>query len=108
MHEEFDLFTNINHALNYEHFSERVAKGNFIKPKLLHYGEPCSLQEALDKLGDGHHGATDTPEGLIWRLERNGKLAFRAKYVRHDKVDGCYLTEATGESEQWNITRGTL
>ena len=104
----FDLFTNINHALNYERFSERVAKGNFIKPKLLHYGEPCALQTALDKLGDGHHGATDTPEGLIWRLERKGKLAFRAKYVRHDKVDGCYLTEATGEPEQWNITRDIL
>lgn len=101
----FDLFTADNRALTYTDFRARIdhAKAYFIAPYLIHYGkEPCHLEDALQRLGNGHHGSTDKPEGLIWRLERNQRLAFKAKYVRHDKEDGCYLTEKTGLPEQWN------
>ncbi|MCK5726812.1 MAG: nucleotidyl transferase AbiEii/AbiGii toxin family protein [Thiotrichaceae bacterium] len=100
----FDLFTLTNKALNYNDFRERIdhVDAAFIAPHLIHYGTPYHLELALKKLGTGHHGSTDNAEGLIWRLERNQRPAFKAKYVRHDKEDGCYLTEKTGQPEQWN------
>jgi len=98
----FDLFTAENVAVGYHTLKQRLATADIILPYLIHSGEPISLDFALEKLGQGHHGSTDQPEGLIWRLERAGKPAFKAKYVRHDKEDGCYLTEKTGEPEQWN------
>lgn len=39
----------------------------------------------------GWHGALDPVEGVIYRVERDGKVDFIAKYVRTDKVDGAYF-----------------
>lgn len=39
----------------------------------------------------GGHGALEQPEGVVYRVERDGKVDFLAKYVRPDKVDGAYL-----------------
>jgi hypothetical protein len=61
-------------------------------------GGPISITDALSALGDmGHHGATETVEGVVWRVERKGEFGFMAKYVRHDKKDGKYLPSITGE-----------
>lgn len=102
----FDLFTSTNIQVPYQTFSERIAAGSFIKPHVIHQGKPLALEKLLEKLGtQGFHGAVDKPEGLIFRLERNGKLAFIAKYVNPDKKDGCYLPENTGKTEVWNIIK---
>jgi hypothetical protein len=39
----------------------------------------------------GTYGALDPVEGAVWRVERNDKVDFLAKYVRPDKVDGSYF-----------------
>ncbi len=56
----------------------------------------------------GFHGALDPVEGAVWRVERNALVNpgrsgercpvvdFLAKYVRPDKIDGCYLPELNG------------
>jgi len=75
---------------------------NVVTPLLVHKGKPCTIENALEKLDPNVHGAVDKPEGLIFRLEREGKLLFRAKYVDLDKVDGCFLTENSGKPEMWN------
>ena len=99
----FDLFDAKNKELNYNTFTKRIKISGFISPFLIHHGEVCSLEQALNVLGKGHHGSViDKPEGLIWRLERNNKINFKAKYIFSDKVDGCYLTEKTGKAEIWN------
>lgn len=86
----------------------------FVMPHLLHKGDPISIPEVLRLLGEyGHHGAIDKVEGAMWRVERNAQINnhsserrtvvdFLAKYVRPDKVDGCYLTEKTGGEPVWN------
>jgi ABC-type multidrug transport system fused ATPase/permease subunit len=64
------------------------------------------------------HGALDTVEGAVWRVERNelidpGRSSdrcwvvdFLVKYVRPDKVDGCYLPGINDNTEPlWNTQR---
>ncbi len=99
----FDIFDRKNQAMSLQRMKERAFGQEFILPKILHCGAPIKLDEALIKLNNnGHHGALDRAEGLIWRLERNDKVLFRAKYVDKNKVDGCYLTEVTGNPIVWN------
>ena len=50
----------------------------------------------------GFHNALDGPEGVVYRVEREGKVDFVAKWVRPDKVDGKYLPEISGKEAIWN------
>ena len=62
-----------------------------------------ALHAAMHGLGSfGFHGATELPEGAVWRVERRGKYDFMAKYVRPENIDGCYLPEMSGGGEYWN------
>jgi ATP-dependent RNA circularization protein (DNA/RNA ligase family) len=75
----------------------------FEMPYLVHIGGPISINDALERLGTyGKHGALDPAEGLVWRVERDGKPDFIAKYVKKDKVDGAYLEHVTGGPPIWN------
>jgi hypothetical protein len=51
---------------------------------------------------NGHHGAIGHAEGVVYRIERHGRVDFLAKYVRPDKTDGCYLPEISGQEAVWN------
>ncbi len=62
----------------------------------------------IDALGTlGFHGAIDPVEGAVWRVEREGRVDFLAKYVRADKIDGKYLTQISGLPEQWIVAEAT-
>lgn len=93
------------------HGQERVPYDEFVKctfpyfvlPNLLHYGTPFAIEDAMALLADGgDHGALDPVEGAVWRVERNGKVDYLAKYVRPNKIDGKYLPEITGSEPVWN------
>lgn len=105
----FDLM--IEHERTpYEQFQERV--GDCLPtPYLVSTGEPLSVEDALRKLGPrGFHGALETIEGAVWRVERRGKVDFLAKYVRPEKRDGIYLpgiSEAVTEIPIWNSSTWT-
>ncbi len=99
----------------YDQFVARVAHGAFSTPMLLHRGGACSISAAMSLLNTyGFHGACDPVKGAIWRVERNelvnpGKSSerqwvvdFLVKYVRPDKVDGCYLPQVSGKDSEWN------
>lgn len=93
-HEPFVVFDIIREEkrLSYWEFSERVLKSYFIRPHIIDIGDSVSLERALDNLGArGRHGAQESVEGAIWRVERKGVVDFLIKYVRPDKVDGKYL-----------------
>lgn len=81
-------------------------------PYTVHEGGALSIADAMAKLGEfGHHGAMDPIEGAVWRVERNeirGRerkwvVDFLAKFVRPDKVDGCFLDSVTGKGVVWNV-----
>lgn len=94
----FDLMA-ISDRTGYDAFTERVRAGDFVTPKLIHRGDPISIEAVLAKLEPSGHGAIDLVEGAVWRVERRGKPHFLAKYVRPDKVDGLYLSE---DDPVWN------
>lgn len=73
---------------------------------LLHRGGPCSVAQAMAAADARLYGELDPPEGAVWRVERRERgqahVDFLAKYVRPEKVDGCYLPELSGGPAVWN------
>ena len=85
----------------YQEFFDR-AGGMFDLPFPLAVG-PATIEQVEVLLGEhGRHGAIDRAEGAVWRVERQDKVDFLAKYVRHDKVDGKYLPDVSGEEPVYN------
>ena len=102
----FDLMRGSD-RLTVAEFSARTIAHGFWHPVLLAEG-PTSIEAAMSALGTfGHYGAIDPVEGCVWRVERDGKVDFLAKYVRPDKVDGSYLESLTGGDPVWNWRPGT-
>ena len=83
---------------------ERCAAQNFVTPRVLHVGEPISIEKVLAMLEPSGHGALDGVEGAVWRVERKGVVDFLGKYVRPDKVDGKYLETISGNAPIYNWT----
>jgi len=95
----------IPNRLNYETFNFRLP-GWFPRPKLLHIGGPLSIEESLDLLGEfGFHGALERTEGVVYRVEREEKIDFLAKYIRRSpRCNGRYLKDEFGnQKEIWNM-----
>ena len=98
----FDVMVGIN-RLPFEAACDIADRCQIPTPAVLSYGPPISIEDAMERLGNlGFYGATDTAEGLVYRVERHGKYDFMAKYVRPDKVDGALLPEQTGGEAVWN------
>jgi hypothetical protein len=71
--------------------------------RVLHDGGALPVVTALALLGErGHHGALEPAEGVVYRVERAGKVIGLAKHVRAGKLDGCYLADHTGGDHVWN------
>ncbi len=98
----FDIIRDDQRVLTDEVYA-RVRTYDFSPPNMVNDGKPMSIQAAMAALSESGHGAVDSVEGAIWRVERKGKVEFLAKYVKHDKIDGQYLPEITGHSEIWNM-----
>jgi hypothetical protein len=97
----FDIMRNGHERALLSEVVERI-NGQLPMPALLSDGPPLSIEKALSLLDPSVHGAVDPIEGCVWRVERQGKVDFLAKYVRADKVDGCYLPEVSGKEAVWN------
>ena len=97
----FDLMTGKERVI-VDELIFRTISLNFVTPAILNYGNPFSIESALESLVVSGHGAIDPVEGAVWRVERKGKVDFLVKYVRHDKVDGKYFAEITGKETVWN------
>lgn len=86
-------------------FNEVVARcqsAGITMPRVLSDNGPISVEKVLTMIETSGHGALEAVEGAVWRVERQGKFDFIAKWVRPDKVDGKYLTDITGAAEIWH------
>lgn len=108
----FDIMEGVERKV-FEEFKDRVKRFDFIIPNTVHIGGALGIDEAMGKVKASGHGAIDPVEGAVWRIERNyivhpnrserkNRVLFLAKYVRPDKIDGCYLPEETGKEPIWN------
>lgn len=98
----FDIIRG-SERLNFDDFLSAVHQGGFCLPFLLSHGAPYSVEDLLERLKmPTWSGAVDPIEGAVWRVERQGKVDFLAKWVRPDKVDGLYLPEMNGGQAIWN------
>lgn len=91
----FDIFTDKNERIPYIDFTRLCASYGIPQVPLLHIGQPISIKNAIKLMGDGHYGKPEKPEGVVYRVERKGRVDFLAKWVRADKEDGKYLNEET-------------
>jgi len=99
----FDIFRDGKRVLSDE-FTSRIVDSRLMPAAVIH-DAPYALciDGALSKLSTfGHHGSTEPVEGAVWRVEREGRVDFLAKFVRHDKIDGKYLPEISGRSAIWH------
>jgi hypothetical protein len=81
----------------YDEFSMRADKAALPRAHVLHDGGPLTVEAMLETLGNkGFHGALDGTEGAVWIHENDGTFSAIAKYVKHDKVDGRYLSSNNG------------
>ncbi len=81
---------------------QRLKEQGFVWPRIIHSGKPITIESILAILEPSGHGAIDPVEGAVWRCERNGIVDFLGKYVRPDKVDGCYLDNISGKDKIYN------
>ena len=103
----FDIITGYVRALSAP-MKARCAAQGFVTPRVLHVGEPISIEKVLTMLEPSGHGAQDGVEGAVWRVERKGVVDFLGKYVRPDKVDGKYLETISGNAPIYNWTPAIL
>jgi hypothetical protein len=110
----FDLMVGSDRVTN-DQLVERVHAAGFTTPAVIHRGDPLSIENAMRRLNThGFHVARDPVEGAVWRVERDelvdrGRggarrrvVDFVVKFVRPNKVDGCYLPEVSGLEPVWN------
>lgn len=71
------------------------------KPQV--YPKGYSLWSRLERAGAPLHPGGE-PEGLVFRVERNGKFNFLAKWVQPKKKDGIYLPHYSGKLAVWNVS----
>lgn len=75
---------------------------------LLHDGGSLRVERALEVLGAGTYGASDAPEGVVYRVERAGRVDFLGKYVRPDFVPGRFFAEYQADGQPvWNWASST-
>ena len=103
-HEPFVIFDIMRgkERATYEETFCRASWYMFTVPRLLRHGNPLSIEDAIKAIATSGHGAIDPVEGAIWRVERNGKVDFLTKFVRHDKDDGKYFPEKNNGIITWN------
>ena len=92
----FDLMV-ADERKSYFEVKERLEKADIVLPNTIHTGPPMPVEEALQLLGNGKHGAIDPVEGLIYRIERRGAVDFLCKYVHPEKENGIYFPEISGK-----------
>jgi len=83
-------------------FGDYALRGRWTVPHLVNVG-PITPEKAIAiAQHDNFHNAIDPIEGVVYRVERNGRVDFLAKWVRPDKVDGKYFGEFNNGNETWN------
>ncbi|MGL3608976.1 RNA ligase family protein [Rhizobium sp. G187] len=95
----------VHDRIPYDNFSKRVDEIGLPRAHVLQDGGPLTIEAMLDLLGEsGFHGALDGTEGAVWLHENANQFSAIAKYVKHTKIDGRYLSGNTGAGDILNYS----
>lgn len=97
----FDFFTKDNNRKPFDYLNDLGFEHGIQIPRLLHRGDsisPVDLEPALNECTDHIMPLGENPEGMVYRVERNKKVNFLAKWVRNDFEPGKYMKE-----DVWNV-----
>jgi hypothetical protein len=110
----FDIMVGME-RMPWSEVETRALLNDFVTPQLIYWPEdtptfkPLTIENAqafFQKHGSAH-GAIDAIEGAVWRVERQGKVDFLAKWVDPCKVAGDYFPEVRGGKIIWNTWPGS-
>jgi hypothetical protein len=105
-HEPFVAFDMMvaDKRLPWDETAARCGAAEIVTARVLSDGPPIHVQAILPLIETSGHGALEEVEGAVWRVERQGRFDFMAKWVRPNKVDGKYLGDISGQPEIWHWT----
>ena len=88
----FDLFTPENKRTPFNQLRELCNYYSLKTPRLLHEGGAIAPVKLLPEWlhGTPNIKSLEMPEGIVYRVERKGKVDFLAKWVRQDFEPGKY------------------
>lgn len=59
-----------------------IAQSGLTAASVIHDGGPLAVSAAMELMGrNGRHGAQEAPEGVVYRVETDGRFNFMAKWV---------------------------
>lgn len=100
----FDYFTPNNERVLFEELGAKANKYGLQLPRKLHEGQPITVEQILPLLNEKTKGieSVELPEGIVYRVERKGKVDFLAKYVRSDFPTGQFCINVEEQKLIWN------
>ena len=100
----FDYFTPKNERILQTDLRQITGKYGLTMPRLLSEGEPKSVNELLPilNLKTKEFESEENPEGIVFRVERKGKVNFLAKWIRSDFPTGIYCIGVEDHNLTWN------
>jgi len=101
----FDHFNAENQRSQFDYLGELAIMHGLQLPRMLHRGKAIATNELLPTLNTGTQGicSIEMPEGMVYRVERKGKVDFLAKWVRSDFEAGKYIIDKEESELIWNV-----
>ena len=102
----FDYFTQNNQRILHEELKIKSIEYGLQLPRKLHEGTPITVEDLIPKLNTKTKGieSVELPEGMVYRVERKGKVDFLAKWVRYDFPTGKLCINVEEENLIWNVS----
>tara|TARA_Y100000310_G_scaffold311701_1_gene358241 strand:- start:878 stop:1630 length:753 start_codon:yes stop_codon:yes gene_type:complete len=107
----FDVFNERNERLVWSEAKQWIERcGQRPASTIENDGQPMTATKAyLCRLPTGgFYNAIAKPEGVVYRVEREGKVDFMAKWVHRSFVPGRYLSSVTGGAPIWQCDPSVL
>lgn len=100
----FDYFTANNQRILYSELFEKTVKYDLQLPRQIHEGSAISVENLLPRLSVKTYQieSIGKPEGVVYRVERKGKVDFLAKWVRSDFPTGKLCIDVEEQNLTWN------
>lgn len=101
----FDYFDSKNERLTHDKLIEKAIKYNLQLPRCLHIGNSVKVEDILPVLKEKTKSieSIGDPEGMVYRVERHGKVDFLAKWVRNDFPTGQFCINIEEQDLIYNI-----